>query len=208
MVALSDRQLTKEPKQEPERKPRQPKQEPKQPKQQQPSYGEMVAKTRELILSDRQLTDGQRDQALRFLSYAPGRGRGERATDPINKGSGVEICLRYLEAIKQYRENLDNLADRRISDTRPLGGKTGVIRFRKNKGADKRRDKEPTLKSQILKEIGWLKHLKEDDNAGFTLSQLVALFPSRSPHAVKVCANKAVNQGHLKYNFRTGLYHL
>lgn len=235
MVALSDRQLTKEPKQESERKPRERKQE---PKEQQPSYGEMVAKTRELILSDRQLTDGQRDQALRFLSYAPGKGRGERASDPINRSSGVQIALNYMEMIMRYKENLDNLADRRISDTRPLGGKSGVIRFRK-KGSGKGRvgrksqytnmDYQPhpntviadsgivhiadcnykvTLRSQILELL--LHEMEERGNhSGLTLNQLIKLFPDRSPNAIKSCVNKAVNQGHLKFNLKSGgLYHL
>lgn len=231
MVALSDRQLTKEPKQESEQKSRQ------RSKEQQPSYGEMVTKTRELILSDRTLTEGQRNQALRFLSYAPGRGRGERASDPINRSNGVQIAINYLRTIDEYRENLNNLSEHSFRANRKIGGESGMIRFRK-KGSGKGRvgkksqytnlDYQPhpntvisdegivhvvecvnkvTLRSQVLELL--LHEMEERDNhAGLPLKKLVELFPDRTQNAVKSCLNKAVNQGHLKYNLRSGLYHL
>ena len=88
MVALSDRQLTEQQLRKPRRS-----------KQTELSYGEMVEITKEQILSDRTLTEGQRNQALRFLSYAPGRGRGGRAGDPINRSNGVQIAINYLRFI-------------------------------------------------------------------------------------------------------------
>lgn len=202
-----------------------------------PDDSPSVDELREQILSDRQLTDGQRNQALRFLNYAPGKGRGEKASDPINRSSGVQIANNYLRIIKEYRENLDNLSEHSFRANRKIGGESGVIRFRK-KGSGKGRvgkksrytnlDYQPhpntvisdegivhvvecvnkvTLRSQVLELL--LHEMEERDNhAGLPLKKLVELFPDRTQHAVKSCLNKAVNQGHLKYNLRTGLYHL
>lgn len=225
MVALSDRQLTEQQLGKPRRS-----------KQTELSYGEMVEITREQILND-QLTDGQRDQALRFLSYAPGRGRGERAGDPINRSNGVQIAINYLRIIKEYRENLSNLSEHSFRTNRKIGGESGVIRFRKKGSGKGRVGKKPqytnmdyqphpntvisdegivhvvecvnkvTLRSQVLELL--LHEMEERDNhAGLPLKKLVELFPDRTQNAVKSCLNKAVNQGHLKYNLRSGLYHL
>ena len=226
MVALSDRQLTEQQLRKPRRS-----------KQTELSYGEMVEITKEQILSDRTLTEGQRNQALRFLSYAPGRGRGGRAGDPINRSNGVQIAINYLRIIKEYRENLDNLSEHSFRSNRQIGGKNGVIRFRKKGSGKGRVGKKPqytnldyqphpntvisnegivhvvecvnkvTLRSQVLELL--LHEMEERDNhAGLPLKRLVELFPDRTQNAVKSCLNKAVNQGHLKYSLRTGLYHL
>lgn len=53
---------------------------------------------------DKALTIGQYDQVLRFLNYSTGNGRGQQATDPLNKLSGIQLAENYYTVIKQYRE--------------------------------------------------------------------------------------------------------
>lgn len=96
--------------------------------------GELAKQKAELLMeieTDGLLTSGQREQVMRFLAYTPGKRRGKKASDPINRLTGVEIARNYLRIIKEYRKNLDELSERSFAGNRIPGGKSGIIRFRK-----------------------------------------------------------------------------
>lgn len=191
---------------------------------------------RDIILSDRTLQPGQKQQALNFLNYTSGNGRGKQAKDPIHKTSGVQIAVNYLNFIKGDREWVKEVSDRVGKRKYRVGGKRNrsqgtkhtLTPLRKrtkssdaiaqhhtpmphpntvitNTGIEFRGDsgKRLTLRQQVLELLG-----EEIHRDGLTLGDIALHFPDRTKHGIKSCLNKAVSNGHLKYNLKSKVYYL
>jgi len=181
---------------------------------------------REQVLSDRTLTFGQKQQVLNFLAYAPGKGRGERAKDPIHKTSGLQIALNYLASIKGNRERVEETNGRAgkqkytvgVKRKRDQGTKHTLTKLRRDmphentivcdnnsqtNNSIEYRYNRPSLRSQVLELLSEKEH-----QHGLTLNNIALHFPDRTKHGLKSALNKAVSNGYLRYDLSSKVYYL